>query len=756
VIINVNSNHNRLINGLRGLAVLLVLSYHFNLPLFGNGYWGVDLFFWISGFLITRGFLREYSANREINGIFGWLDLRYFYLRRARRILPLASIVLLMISTANYFFGSTQALNQTLRRIPAILTFSLNLQLQNESQNYFLSSSQDYGLLHYWSLSLEEQIYVLAPLMFIIAVSFNGLRILRLRTRWYHRVALMYSILTILSFLFMVQQNHSHQVSNYYSTFSRYWEFGLGSILAVLIHLKVEKKFNYQLGIYLSQLSSTIFIGTFFIPHNYDLGPLVGIPLIAISIFVLFNFNQKRRLFFTKIIEFQILQLFGKIAFPLYLIHWPLLILLRDLRSHYSLLDALFYLCFVILASLLLHNYLEAPILKVNLESFRRDFTNLSSRKLNQRLMNTRLVGLLLSTVMATLIILIGHHSQAIKTTGKVEKYFSTSRYGTASPSDGIDIPKTGQPDGALGLLSKGSSSEDTTKKTALTDDKEVVAKKNVLPPEKLLAKEVFSPDKNWTNQLYQAVNSRSIPSNYKFNQTKVWNELHKSWNSGCLDSQSSESACVYGNGNKEAILVGDSFAFALLDGLKSALGSNWKLRVLTRGGCLPWDLTQYSPSGVENVACSEHSNWVNTYISTSHPDLVIASGADQWIQNTNIQTWKAGYLSSVDFFKKNANRLLIVSSAPGSGDLNKCVEKGDSLRACFGYANTVLKFASIQNHYSTINNYDYINLLDYLCVQGSCPAIIQGTPVYADGSHLSKVFVQKIAPLFNSLHLFD
>ena len=84
---NAESSRVTVINGLRGVAVILVLGYHFDIPLFERGYWGVDLFFWISGFLITGGFLREYAFNRELNQKFGWIDIRYYFIKRVRRIL---------------------------------------------------------------------------------------------------------------------------------------------------------------------------------------------------------------------------------------------------------------------------------------------------------------------------------------------------------------------------------------------------------------------------------------------------------------------------------------------------------------------------------------------------------------------------------------------------------------------------------------------------------------------------------------------
>ena len=94
------------IHGLRGVAIILVLGYHFDLPLFERGYWGVDLFFWISGYLITGGFLREYGLKREVNRKFGWIDIRYYLIKRARRILPLATIVLIATTSIIYIFGN--------------------------------------------------------------------------------------------------------------------------------------------------------------------------------------------------------------------------------------------------------------------------------------------------------------------------------------------------------------------------------------------------------------------------------------------------------------------------------------------------------------------------------------------------------------------------------------------------------------------------------------------------------------------------
>jgi len=743
------------INGLRGVAIILVLGYHFDVPLFERGYWGVDLFFWISGFLITSGFLREYDLNRELNQKFGWIDIRYYFIRRVRRILPLSLLVLGAVVSIVYIFGDTNALSQTLRRVPRILSFTFNMQLQSDSLDYFLKSVQDFGLLHYWTLSVEEQIYVLLPLLFLFAVSFHGLKFFGYKSKWYQRVLGFYLILSCASFYFMLRQQQDNSISNYYSTFTRFWEFGLGSIFAVLSHIGLSKKISNQAKIYLVQVSSLTIIFSFIFLKNQGFGPLLLVPLIGTSIFVLLTMTGKSRDLLSRLLNSRVFQFFGDIAFPLYLVHWPAMILLRSYPNQSSLFNIVIYLVGITLLSYLVHKYIEMPILKIDISRFRLNST-LASTKYHPRFARrSRMVTIIFIFSLVTPIAILSYPKGVQQSFASVYSFLQEQRYGTVSEKN---LP-----------IEKGSES----KTNQIEQNASVGAKPKTTPTPAGVQIEPNSPsqskssptsitkkgeqriDSQWLAALEVAAKTSQAKGSYVATQNVLMEELRKSWFSGCLDSKSAESACVVGSGEKEIVLLGDSFSFALREALVKSMPSGWKIRILTKGSCLPWNLTQYNKNGTIRTDCSDHAAWVQEYISKTRPAMIVASGADQWLENSSYDQWLTGFRSAVKFYAANSDKVVIVSSAPGSGNLKDCVGADFSMKKCFGTASMIAPFVKIQKQDSELLKYRFVNLIDYLCMNSICPAVIDDTPVYADGNHMSAEFSKKFSAVIKNLRIY-
>jgi len=744
------------IHGLRGVAVILVLGFHFNLPLFERGYWGVDVFFWISGFFITGGFLREYSLNRDLNQKFGWIDIRYYLIRRARRIIPLSFLVLGSVVSIIYIFGNANALAQTLNRSPRILTFTFNMQLQSESQDYFLKSFQDHGLLHYWTLSVEEQIYILFPLLFIFATSFHGLRLFGYKTNWYHRVLGINILLSVTSFYFMFKQNTDNSIVNYYSTFSRFWEFSLGSIFAVLNHIGFARRLSNQVKIYLIQVSSLTLILSFILLENQGFGPLVLIPLASISIFVLLSLSTGGRDYLSRVLKSKALQFFGDISYPLYLVHWPLMIQLRSLPNQSSLRNILIYLVGITLISYFLHKYVEVPIQKIDISRFRLSPLAVRTKFHPRSTRQLRRINLLTLISLISLISILSYPKAIENTFNNVDSFLTKTRYGTVSEKNLPAVKESNfETNQITPKASVSSNPEATTAPAEIQSgsNSPLVSKPS---PTKTIKKAEQQMDSQWLSALEVAVKTSKAKRSYLAEQSILMEELRKSWFSGCLDSKSAESACVVGSGEKEIVLLGDSFAFALKDALVKSLPPGWKLRILTKGSCLPWSVTQYRKDGTFRADCADHATWVQEYISKTRPAMVVLSGADQWLLNSSYDLWVTGFRSAVKFYGANSEKVVIISSAPGSGNLKDCVANDLGMRKCFGTPGQILKFVEIQKRDSQSVKYSFINLIDYLCLKSVCPAVIDDTPVYADGNHMSADFSKKFSTIIQSLRLFD
>jgi peptidoglycan/LPS O-acetylase OafA/YrhL len=160
------------IEGLRGLAVLLVVLYHVGVPMFGGGFIGVDVFFVLSGYLITGLIVREIETS-------GRLDLLHFYARRARRLLPASALMLLIISAATAILLSPPEQVNLARSARATAAYLSNLWFTGEASNYFAPGIETNPLLHTWSLAVEEQFYAFWPLLVLF-----GLRVAALVGGW--------------------------------------------------------------------------------------------------------------------------------------------------------------------------------------------------------------------------------------------------------------------------------------------------------------------------------------------------------------------------------------------------------------------------------------------------------------------------------------------------------------------------------------------------------------------------------------------
>ena len=152
------------VQGLRALAVSMVVIYHLYPSLLPGGFAGVDVFFVISGFLITGHLLREYRKT-------GTVSLVGFWGRRARRLLPAAMVVLAATWVASLLILPSTQLSQTAAQVRASALYFQNWQLASDAVDYLKSTAAATPVQHFWSLSVEEQFYLAWPLLFLVAVA---------------------------------------------------------------------------------------------------------------------------------------------------------------------------------------------------------------------------------------------------------------------------------------------------------------------------------------------------------------------------------------------------------------------------------------------------------------------------------------------------------------------------------------------------------------------------------------------------------
>ena len=208
------------VEGLRAVAVLLVLLYHAGVSPFGGGYVGVDVFFVISGFVITGLLLRERTATEHTS-------LIAFYGRRCRRILPAATIVIVATLIASYHWLGFIRAGQIIADARTAALFIANLHFISIGTNYLAAQRPPSPLQNLWSLSVEEQFYLVYPTFFILVAA--------LGRRFDFRAKLASALVAVIigSLVWSIYQTNTNAVVAYFSPFTHAWELALGGLVAV-------------------------------------------------------------------------------------------------------------------------------------------------------------------------------------------------------------------------------------------------------------------------------------------------------------------------------------------------------------------------------------------------------------------------------------------------------------------------------------------------------------------------------------------
>src|ERR1700677_1931112 len=208
------------VQGLRAVAVLLVVLYHAGWQPLGGGYVGVDVFFVISGFVITGVLLRERSSSDRTSIV-------AFYGRRCRRIIPAATLVILATVTLAYVILGVVYGDQTAIDGRWAAVFLANFHFAAEGTNY-LSAQQPPSLLqNFWSLAVEEQFYLVYPTIFLLLAA------VRSRLSLQARLAIGLTVIIVASYALSVVQTASDPTVAYFSPATRAWELALGALVAV-------------------------------------------------------------------------------------------------------------------------------------------------------------------------------------------------------------------------------------------------------------------------------------------------------------------------------------------------------------------------------------------------------------------------------------------------------------------------------------------------------------------------------------------
>jgi len=308
---SIKTGYRKDIVGLRAIACLFVIFNHFKVPGFTGGFIGVDIFLVISGYLIT-GMLIRITENDQTTRKNILQQYLIFLIKRSLRIFPAAfGVIILVLIGSQFFLNSFENKNN---RIDGFLNSLMvgNLYFADLGTNYFQSNRAESYFLHYWSLSVEWQFYLIYGLFFLLFLR-------KLNSKYFLMVTNLFLITASLIYFWI--NNESSQI--YFSAFARAWELLLGSqifLFSAFASKRQKIRINFDFVIF-SMLVVSVFLVN---DKTWYFGVFLAVMVVALLLSNVFD------LVFVRIfLDLRFLQHLGKISYSLYLVHWPVWLFLN-------------------------------------------------------------------------------------------------------------------------------------------------------------------------------------------------------------------------------------------------------------------------------------------------------------------------------------------------------------------------------------------------------------------------------------------
>ena len=319
------SGHRPELDGLRTVAVYLVLLFHAGLPWFAGGYVGVDLFFCLSGFLVTNVLISELQET-------GSLRVARFYSRRVRRLLPAAVVVVVATCLMFTLLWSVVRRASIVGDAVSALLYYANFHFLSASGDYFAADIDKSPFLHFWSLSIEEQFYALFPVLLLLLYRFGrGRR----RTVVLGTLSMLF-MLSLVAQLWYAARNVDRA---YYGTDTRLYQLLAGALLTATLAY-TSRRLSHRWAHLMAVVGMVGLVGV--ASGLVDLSPSWrGIGAAATSILVLAGLAQTEGTPLSRVLATRPMAYLGRISYGTYLWHWPVIVALRSVMDSGPLSTAL-------------------------------------------------------------------------------------------------------------------------------------------------------------------------------------------------------------------------------------------------------------------------------------------------------------------------------------------------------------------------------------------------------------------------------
>jgi peptidoglycan/LPS O-acetylase OafA/YrhL len=678
----------REVEGLRAIAILAVLMFHAHIGLQG-GFVGVDVFFVLSGFLITTLLV----AERDLTGRVSLWD---FYARRARRLLPLAALVLgSTIAVAWFFLDEVTSKNLGKDATWASLLLA-NMRFAHIGTDYLTSTQAPSALQHWWSLAIEEQFYLLWPAALVV-----------LWRRFSNRLksaAWLALIITAASFAMCVFFTKNDPVRAFFSLPTRAWELAAGAFLAVTL-----RYVRISFRIYAPWVGLVLLAGTFvFLPKSASFpGPFALLPVVA-TLCVLCSVNLGTKV--SAGLSHPALQWVGARSYALYLWHWPLLVIAENRFGPLSLIERLAALAATFVLTEISHRIIETPIRR--------------ARVLAKRPRLSVSLGAALIIAAASGGVALAQHESDVKT-----GYIATTSTTTPAPTTTAVQATT------------------TTQSTNPTTTTTTLAPRHW---ENLLEEYVSSTARP---QLLQDLTQNLVPENLSPTLSKASKDVPAPFINGCLatGNATSNPACFAGNPSLpvEITFFGDSKAAQWFPGMwKAARRANWRVSVLTKASCPAATIHIKTASGGEYTSCDNWRTKAIERINASNTTIVVIS-SNWYAASYGNKSWATALAETVRAFTSAGKRVVILSNTPvwKINPATCAASHMTSLQQCSKPVAEVtnLDRNSTESNVAAAYGATFVNVNKWLCTT-SCPIVSGSTLMYMDPYHISSTMSKELS----------
>jgi peptidoglycan/LPS O-acetylase OafA/YrhL len=336
------------IQGLRAIAVMLVALAHAGVSWLQGGYVGVDVFFVISGFLITGFLLRRAEQS-------GRVPFFEFYAARARRILPAATLTIVVTVVASWHYLNYIRAVSVFHDAIWSAFFAANIHFSQVGTDYFAQSNPPSPLQHFWTLAVEEQFYIVWPALLAV------LLILARKRR--PLVIAATAGLCLASLVYCIAYTETSQVAAYFSTLARAWELGLGALIAMLAAELGRLPAGLRAYLTWAGVAGIIVAGVFYSSGTQFPGYAALLPVLGSACVIVGGIGGEPRYGVGAILRYQPFQFIGDTSYAFYLWHWPILVIAWQYLGHQlSVLQNLGLLAIAFVVSAFTYLTFENPI----------------------------------------------------------------------------------------------------------------------------------------------------------------------------------------------------------------------------------------------------------------------------------------------------------------------------------------------------------------------------------------------------------